>query len=406
MKSKWMARIGGLALATALATTAGIVPAVAADEPWERGPVTISVPIDISGATEGIPAEDVEGVFGYNAWCYTPWSTPAVWTGSSARVTVASAFTDNVLCTVDVRVHYCDWNFILYSCDYTRYTSHSGTGGPLFVDSDPPQALGVTPTGTFPNVLGWFRTPGEAQWTGFDSASGIAWCTRQRIEGPDTTGRTLEGVCVDNVGHASPPRLFTYKYDATPPALAPSAPSPLTLGAVAHADPGASDATSGVVDAKCNGGAALDTSTAGTHTVVCTARDAAGNTASADLTYVVGFGFSGFDEPVDPGGINTITAGRSVPLTFQVTSDAAGTPVLDLDPSKVTVTAIGIACDLGETPNLIEETAAGRSGLQNLGDGAYRFVWASPKSYAGSCKLLRVDLGDGVGHTVEFAFTR
>ena len=36
-------------------------------------------------------------------------------------------------------------------------------------------------------------------------------------------------------------------------------------------------------------------------------------------------------------------------------------------------------------------------GLQNLGDGYYQFDWKTPKSYAKSCKTLRLDLAEGPG---------
>jgi hypothetical protein len=405
MSKRWKVGAGVIALAVVIGTSAALSPAAANEGGWSRGPVMIAVPIDISAATAGIPADEIESVSGYNAWCYVPWATPAIWNGYSAQVTVDYANTDDVSCTLDVRVDYCDWYFILHSCDYTRYASFSGSGGPVHVESDPPTGLGVSRT-TFPNSLGWYRSPGEAQWYGYDQLSGISYCTRQRIEGPDTTLRQLSGVCVDLAGNMSSPLAFTYKYDATPPALAPSVPSPLALGATAHAEPGASDATSGVAASSCNNGAALDTSTSGTHSVTCTARDAADNTATTQASYLVGYGFGGFQDPVSDGEVNSIKAGRAVPLTFTVTSDTAGTPVLSLDASKVKVTATATACALGETPNLVEEAATGASGLQNLGHGTYRFVWASPKSYAGSCKQLRVDLGDGVAHTLEFAFTR
>jgi len=407
MRRKWKVGAAIAALAVAAMTSSAVLPAVADDTVWwSQVSQTYDVPIDISSATEGIPAEYVERVVVYNAWCYTPGASPATWTGSSARVTVGLANTDAVSCTVDVRVEYCGWQFILFTCDYSVYRSYSGTGGPAHVDPYRPTVLGVSPIGTLANAQGWYRSPGLVEWYGHDAESGIRDCTRNRIDGPDTASRTLEGVCADLAGNVSAVTRFTYKYDATPPTLAPSVPSPLAIGSVAHADPGASDATSGVAAQSCNNGAALDTSTAGIHTAACTARDVAGNTASATVSYTVGYGFGGFEDPVSDGELNSIKAGRSVPLTFHVTSDAAGTPVLDLDASKVKVTATGIACDLGETPNLLEESAAGASGLQNLGEGTYRFVWTSPKSYAGSCKLLQVDLGDGNPHSVEFAFAR
>jgi hypothetical protein len=72
----------------------------------------------------------------------------------------------------------------------------------------------------------------------------------------------------------------------------------------------------------------------------------------------------------------------------------------------VSVTVVGSACDLGETSDQLEEYATGESGLQNLGDGNYQFNWKTPKSYAGSCKTLKLDVDDGVEHTAEFRFTK
>jgi hypothetical protein len=42
---------------------------------------------------------------------------------------------------------------------------------------------------------------------------------------------------------------------------------------------------------------------------------------------------------------------------------------------------------------LVEEYAAGSSGLQNLGDGYYQFNWKTPTSYAGSCKSIKLVFG-------------
>ena len=36
---------------------------------------------------------------------------------------------------------------------------------------------------------------------------------------------------------------------------------------------------------------------------------------------------------------------------------------------------------------------------------SYQLNWKTPKTYAGSCRTLRMDLGDGVQHTAEFRFT-
>jgi hypothetical protein len=101
--------------------------------------------------------------------------------------------------------------------------------------------------------------------------------------------------------------------------------------------------------------------------------------------------------------VNVAKAGRVVPLKWSVI-DHAGNPVTTIE--SVQVTARGHACDLGATEDLVEEAAAGGSGLRNHGDGRYQFNWATPSGYAKSCKTLQLDLGDGVLHTAEFRFTR
>ncbi|MBD3942238.1 PxKF domain-containing protein [Microbacterium sp. NEAU-LLC] len=405
MKRRWAAGLAAVAAAVVLAAGAA-TPASADDDVWVRGPASAYVAFDSGAATVGIPADEVEHVTFYGARCWTPWEELGDWVGGGVVVTTDYADTDAVSCTVEAIVDYCYWEVFFHRCDGVRFIELHATGGPFHVDSVSPTAYAAHPVGTYANASGWYRSPGSIQWVGSDSISGIAECTTTGLGGPDTAGRTVFGGCTDLAGNRSGSFAFAYKYDATPPVLAPSVASPLALGATAAADPGATDATSGVATSSCNGGAPLDTSAAGTHTVACTATDVAGNTATAPATYLVGYGFSGFGDPVRADEVNQVKAGRAVPLTFHVTSDAAGTPAADLDAAKVTVRATSLSCDLGDTPNLITETATGASGLQNLGGGDYRFVWSSPKSYAGSCKLLTVDLGDGIAHTAQFAFTR
>ncbi|HEX5148386.1 MAG TPA: choice-of-anchor Q domain-containing protein, partial [Candidatus Limnocylindrales bacterium] len=104
---------------------------------------------------------------------------------------------------------------------------------------------------------------------------------------------------VDAEGNEEAPVVSTtFSRDATDPTLSPtlSAPSPITVGqAGVTASPNASDDTSGVATSSCG---SVDTSTPGVHTVTCTATDNAGNTGSADLTYVVEYRILGFFAPV------------------------------------------------------------------------------------------------------------
>lgn len=192
------------------------------------------------------------------------------------------------------------------------------------------------------------------------------------------------------------------RIDLTPPTLAPSvSPNPVPLNGTATASPNASDALSGIDTALTSCGP-VNTSTVGLHMVSCTATDRAGNTRTASATYTVGFVFGGFDPPVNGNGPNSVNSGRAVPLKFTV-RDANGVPVTSL--TSVSVTAITAPCDLGVTPDLPAEKPANR-GLLNHGGGSYSWVWKTPKSYAGSCKTLRLDLGDGLFHTASFRFVK
>ena len=138
--------------------------------------------------------------------------------------------------------------------------------------------------------------------------------------------------------------------------------------------------------------AAADTSAAGTGlTVSITGQDNAGNSASANCSYSVGYNFDGLYAPVDrPSTLNVSKAGQAIPLKWRLT-DFFGVGVTDL--SAVSVTAASLSCSLGTTADALEEYASGSSGLQNQGDGYYQFNWKTPTTYASSCKSLSIKMG-------------
>jgi hypothetical protein len=65
-----------------------------------------------------------------------------------------------------------------------------------------------------------------------------------------------------------------------------------------------------------------------------------------------------------------------------------------------------LVCALGTGDNEVFESATGRSGLLNLGNGYYQFNWQTPRSYGNSCKTLHLDLDEGIARTARFQFTR
>ncbi len=101
------------------------------------------------------------------------------------------------------------------------------------------------------------------------------------------------------------------------------------------------------------------------------------------------YSFLGFSAPVEnPNVLNVAKAGQTIPRKWRLLQDDQ--PVTDL--SGVSVSVANHTCGLSETHSLEGESATGNSGLQNLGDGYYQFNWATPKSYANSCKQLTLTL--------------
>jgi Tol biopolymer transport system component len=127
-------------------------------------------------------------------------------------------------------------------------------------------------------------------------------------------------------------------------------------------------------------------------------------TTGQTLSGKTGWRFVGFSQPVDNNGVlNSLKAGQAVPLKWRVVT-ADGAPVTTLTSARVT--AEGYNCGTGMTTDQLEEVATGTSGLRNLGNGYYQFNWDTPKSYAGSCKTMHLDIGDGVTHDALFKFTK
>jgi hypothetical protein len=111
--------------------------------------------------------------------------------------------------------------------------------------------------------------------------------------------------------------------------------------------------------------------------------------------------------------VNVAKAGRAIPLKGRLT-DLGNNPVTNLATTVVQVTSVAVGClGLSQTTHPVEEYATGASGLQNLGGGDYQLNWATEQAYVGTCRRLRLDLGerqeDGttpIYHTADFQFTK
>ena len=88
-------------------------------------------------------------------------------------------------------------------------------------------------------------------------------------------------------------------------------------------------------------------------------------------------------------------------------SDLASPPVLTVtNLSTASISVKSFECGLADTTDALEQTAAGGSGLQNLGGGNYQLNWKSNTGWAGSCKVMHLEFGDGIRHDAYFKFTK
>jgi len=170
-------------------------------------------------------------------------------------------------------------------------------------------------------------------------------------------------------------------------------------------------------------GYTVPTSTSGPQTLTVFATDEASNQSSASTRYCVGYkivsmdnaGNIGFTAPVlNPGSgalpnINSANVNQAIPLQVTVT-DCNGNPITNLmlappaGPGTVVLTAQNqTICKVDATDNSISTAAAGNSGWQNLGGGAYQYNW-KPLPNKGACLSFSLNLGDGIQHTAYFQF--
>jgi len=121
--------------------------------------------------------------------------------------------------------------------------------------------------------------------------------------------------------------------------------------------------------------------------------------------YALAYPFGGFLSPVDaPPTVNVAKAGSAVPVKFSLGSNlglgilAAGSP-----------SSVQVACAAAVTLDVVEETSASsNSGLKyDASSNQYTYVWKTEKSWAGTCRELRLAFTDNApAKTAMFQFTK
>lgn len=131
----------------------------------------------------------------------------------------------------------------------------------------------------------------------------------------------------------------------------------------------------------------------GTTNVNCTSTDHAGNTSAVSFTVTVSVGWSGVLAPVTEGG--TYKQGSTIPVKFALTGASAGVTNLQ---STLWIRKVS-APAAGTTPVAVSTSAATTGNLFRYTDGQYLFNLNTKPLQVGTYEL-RIDLGDGVPHTV------
>lgn len=150
---------------------------------------------------------------------------------------------------------------------------------------------------------------------GFADIPGATATTYSGTAGLADDGHLFRAVFTNSEGQATTDAalLTVTAPDTTPPALAPafSAPTPFLVGTPGiTASPNASD-DSGILSQSCG---PVDTTTPGARSVTCTATDNAGNSASVNLPYVVGY--QAVNVKPTPGAAFKRSA--QIPVSFQL----------------------------------------------------------------------------------------
>ena len=206
----------------------------------------------------------------------------------------------------------------------------------------------------------------------------------------------------DKAGNRASADLTVTVQDTTAPSLAKPADIALTAtsaaGAVAAYAPTATDAVDGTVAATCTP-ASGSTFALGVTQVSCTATDKANNKSASQVFKVtVTVPWSNVLAPLNFDGSSIYKIGSTIPVKFQLSGTAAGITNL---PAKLYYAKVSNSL-VGTELEAISTSAADTGNQFRYDSTAKQYIFnLSTKGFSEGTYQLRVDLGDGISHTVN-----
>jgi len=117
---------------------------------------------------------------------------------------------------------------------------------------------------------------------------------------------------------------------------------------------------------------------------------------------VISYVFTGFFSPIEnPPTVNSANAGQAIPVKWRIT-DANGVGISDPG-SFISFTSQKVEnCDW--TKGTLKDTITDTSGIKYLGDGNWQYNWKTSKAFAGTCRIMILNLKDGSQLPAKFKF--